>query len=57
MLSLGDVLIFTACCGVPLCCQNHYEHLGKVIREREKNSVATVVRFCLCFWVYVGICE
>ena len=52
MLLLGDVLIFIACSGVPSCCQYQQDPLGGVVREREKNSVATVSVF-----PFVGVCR
>ena len=42
VLSLGNVLIFITCCGVPSCCQHHQYQLSGVVSGREKNSVATV---------------
>ena len=52
VLSLGDMLIFIACCGVPSCCEHHQHQLGGVVRVREKNSVATVGMFAC-----VGVCR
>ena len=52
MLSLGDVLIFITCYGVPSCCQYHYNQLGGVIRGRQKNSVATVGVFACLLGVF-----
>ena len=49
--TLGDVLIFITCCGVPSCYQYHQHQLGGVVRGREKNSVATVGVFA-----YMGVC-
>ena len=49
---VGGVLIFIACCGVRSCCQYHQDPLCGVVREREKNSVATVGVFPC-----VGVCR
>ena len=34
---VGRCVIFIARCGVPSCCQHHYEQMGGVVRGEEKT--------------------